>query len=176
MKKEKLEDYIVSIPDFPEKGIIFRDVTSLLEDPDGLERAINEIYDRVKDLDFDVVGALESRGFLFGTPIAWKMHKSFVPIRKKGKLPRAVISEKYDLEYGTSELEIHKDSIKKGDKVLLIDDLLATGGTLEAACKLVERLGGEVVMISLLMELKGLNGREKLSGYNVDSLISYPGK
>ena len=173
---KKLEEYVVSIPDFPEPGIIFRDVTSILQDADGLALAIDSIREMVKDLDYDVVVGPESRGFIFGVPVAYAEHKSFVPIRKKGKLPRETITAKYDLEYGSAEIEIHKDAIKPGQKVVLIDDLIATGGTIEAAAKLVEQLGGEVVRIIFLMELAGLHGREKLSKYDVESVIRYEGK
>ena len=173
---KKLEDYVVSIPDFPEPGIIFRDVTSILQDADGLALAIDSIREMVKDLEYDVVVGPESRGFIFGVPVAYAEHKSFVPIRKKGKLPRETITAKYDLEYGSAEIEIHKDAIKPGQKVVIIDDLIATGGTIEAAIKLVEQLGGEVVKVVFLMELAGLKGRERLNGYDVASVICYDGK
>ena len=173
---KKLEEYVVSIPDFPEPGIIFRDVTSILQDADGLALAIDSIREMVKDLDYDVVVGPESRGFIFGVPVAYAEHKSFVPIRKKGKLPRETITAKYDLEYGSAEIEIHKDAIKPGQKVVIVDDLIATGGTVEACIKMVERLGGEVVKVIFLMELKGLKGRERLNGYDVASVISYEGK
>lgn len=171
-----IEEYVRSIPDFPEEGIIFRDVTSILEDADGLRLAIDLIQEKIGDMDFDVVVGPESRGFIFGVPIAYNLHKSFVPVRKKGKLPCETISMEYDLEYGSAEIEMHKDSIKKGQKVVIIDDLMATGGTMEAIVKLVERLGGEVVKIVFLMELAGLEGRTKLEGYDTDSVIIYPGK
>ncbi len=173
---KKLEEYVRSIPDFPEKGIIFRDVTSVLQDADGLHLAISTMQDLVKDLDYDVVVGAESRGFIFGTPIAYNQHKPFVLIRKKGKLPCETISKEYALEYGTATIEMHKDSIKPGQKVLIVDDLIATGGTTEAMIKLVEELGGEVVGVVVLMELAGLNGRERLKGYRLDSAIRYEGK
>ena len=173
---KKLEDYVVSIPDFPEKGIIFRDVTSILEDAEGLHLAIEQLEEKLKDTKFDVVVGPESRGFIFGMPLAYNLRKPFVPIRKKGKLPCETVSVKYELEYGSAELEIHKRSIKPGDKVVIIDDLMATGGTAEAMIRLIEDLGGEVVEVLCLMELMGLNGREKLQGYKVDSVIQYPGK
>ena len=176
MQMKKLEEYVRSIPDFPEPGIIFRDVTSILQDADGLALAIDSIREMVKDLDYDVVVGPESRGFIFGVPVAYAEHKGFVPVRKKGKLPCETVSAKYALEYGTAEIEMHKDSIKPGQKVVLIDDLIATGGTIEAAAKMVERLGGEVVKIVFLMELAGLKGREQLSQYDVSSLIIYEGK
>ena len=173
---KKLEDYVRSIPDFPEPGIIFRDVTSVLQEADGLQLSINGIMDKLKDVDFDVVVGPESRGFIFGVPVAYSMKKAFVPVRKKGKLPCETISMEYDLEYGSAVIEMHKDSIKPGQKVVLIDDLIATGGTIEAAAKMVERLGGEVVKIVFLMELAGLKGRERLKDYDVESVICYEGK
>ena len=173
---KKVEEYVRSIPDFPEEGIIFRDVTSVLQDADGLKLAIDGIEELIKDLEFDVVVGPESRGFIFGVPIAYNLHKSFVPVRKKGKLPCETISREYALEYGTATIEIHKDSIKPGQKVVIVDDLIATGGTTEAIIQLIEELGGEVVKIVVLMELEGLRGRDKLSGYSVDSVIKYPGK
>lgn len=173
---KKLEEYVGSIPDFPEEGIIFRDVTSILQDRDGLHLAIEQMQDAVKDLDFDVVVGPESRGFIFGVPIAYNLNKAFVPIRKKGKLPCETIEAEYELEYGTATIEIHKDAIKPGQKVVIIDDLIATGGTIEAITKLIEQLGGEVVKIVFLMELAGLNGREKLKDYEVASIICYDGK
>ena len=173
---KKLEEYVKSIPDFPEKGIIFRDVTSVLQDAEGLHLAIDQMQEKLEGVDFDVVLGPESRGFIFGVPIAYNMHKAFVPVRKKGKLPRATISQTYDLEYGTATIEIHKDAIQPGQKVVIIDDLIATGGTTEAIIKMVEELGGEVVKIVFLMELAGLKGRERLSGYDIDSEIIYEGK
>ena len=173
---KKIEEYVRSIPDFPEEGIIFRDVTSILQDADGLHLSIDLIQEKLKDVDFDVVVGTESRGFIFGVPVAYNMHKPFVPVRKKGKLPCETISMKYDLEYGTAEIEMHKDSIKPGQKVVVIDDLIVTGGTIEAAIKLIEQLGGEVVKVIFLMELAGLEGRKKLAAYDVDSVICYDGK
>ncbi len=173
---KKLEEYVRSIPDFPEKGIIFRDVTSVLQDANGLHLAIETMQDLVKDLDVDVIAGPESRGFIFGTPIAYNMHKPFVLIRKKGKLPCETVSIDYALEYGTATIEMHKDSIKPGQKVLIVDDLIATGGTTKAMIDLVESLGGEVVGIVVLMELAGLEGRKKIEGYRLDSAIVYPGK
>ena len=173
---KKIEEYIRSIPDFPEPGIIFRDVTSILQDADGLKLAIDSMQDCLKDVDVDVIVGTESRGFIFGMPIAYNLHKSFVPVRKKGKLPCETVSASYDLEYGSAEIEMHKDSIKPGQKVVIVDDLIATGGTIEAAIKLVEQLGGEVVKVVFLMELAGLKGRERLNGYDVASVICYDGK
>ena len=173
---KKLEEYVRSIPDFPEPGVIFRDVTSILQDADGLNLAIDSMQSYLKGMDLDVIVGLESRGFMFGVPLAYNLHKAFVPVRKKGKLPCETISQTYDLEYGSEEIEIHKDAIRPGQKVAIVDDLIATGGTVEAAVKLIEILGGKVVKIVFLMELEGLNGREKLEGYNVDSVIRYEGK
>ena len=173
---KKIEEYVRSIPDFPEPGIIFRDVTSVLQDADGLQLAIDSMQDCLEGEEFDVITGLESRGFIFGMPIAYNLHKPFVPIRKKGKLPRETVSVSYDLEYGSAEIEMHKDSIKPGQKVVIVDDLIATGGTIEAAIKLVEQLGGEVVKVVFLMELAGLKGRERLNGYDVASVICYDGK
>ncbi len=169
-------DYVRTIPDFPEPGIMFRDVTTVIQDKDGLKLAIDELSDLVKNDDFDVVVGPESRGFIFGVPVAYKLGKAFVPVRKKGKLPCETIEQEYALEYGTATIEMHKDAIKPGQKVVIVDDLIATGGTIEAIIKLVEKLGGEVVRIVFLMELEGLKGREKLKGYKVDSVVKYPGK
>ena len=172
---KKLEDYVTTIPDFPKKGIMFRDITTILSDKDGFKLAVDGLIDALKDVDFDLVLGSESRGFIFGAPVAYALNKGFILVRKKGKLPRATYSEDYDLEYGTATLEMHQDAIKKGQKVVIIDDLIATGGTTEAIIKLAEREGGEVVKIGFVMELEGLKGREKLKDYDVFSLICYPG-
>ncbi|MBE5963986.1 MAG: adenine phosphoribosyltransferase [Lachnospira sp.] len=173
---KKMEEYIRTIPDFPEEGIMFRDVTSVLQDKDGFKLAIDSLQGLVEDVDFDVVVGPESRGFIFGTPIAYNLGKPFVPVRKKGKLPMETISMEYELEYGTAVIEMHKDAIIPGQKVVIVDDLIATGGTIEAIIKLVEKLGGEVVKVIFLIELEGLKGREKLKGYDVASVVAYPGK
>ena len=173
---KKIEEYVRSIPDLPEPGIIFRDVTSILQDADGLHLAIDLMQKELDGVDFDLVVGPESRGFIFGVPIAYNLHKPFIPVRKKGKLPCETVSIEYALEYGSAVIEIHKDAIKPGQKVVIIDDLMATGGTTEAIIKLVEQLGGEVVKTVFLMELAGLNGRSKLEGYDVASVINYPGK
>ena len=173
---KKLEEYVRSIPDFPEPGIIFRDVTSVLQDADGLKLAIDSMMELLDGVEFDVIVGTESRGFIFGVPIAYEMGKPFVPARKKGKLPCETISVTYDLEYGSAEVEMHKDAIKPGQKVVLVDDLIATGGTIEACAKMIEMLGGEVVKIIFLMELAGLKGRDKLQKYDVASVITYEGK
>ena len=173
---KKMEEYIRCIPDFPEPGIMFRDVTSVLQDAEGLKLAIDSMIKILDGVDFDVVAGTESRGFIFGVPVAYAMGKAFVPVRKKGKLPCETVSEKYALEYGFAEIEMHKDSIKPGQKVVIVDELIATGGSVEAAIKLVEELGGIVVKVVFLMELAGLKGRERLKGYDVASVICYDGK
>lgn len=171
-----IEQYITSIPDFPEPGIIFRDITSVISSADGLKLAIDEMTKLLEGVEFDALAGLESRGFLFGMPIAYNLGKPFLPIRKKGKLPRETVAASYDLEYGSAEIEMHKDDVTPGMKIVLIDDLIATGGTLEAAARLVEMLEGEVVKIICLLELKGLNGRDKLTKYSVDTIVAYEGK
>mgnify|MGYP004521503187 FL=1 len=173
---KKIEEYVRSIPDFPEEGIIFRDVTSVLQDADGLALAIDSMKAKLEGVDFDVIVGTESRGFIFGVPIAYAMHKAFVPVRKKGKLPMETISKEYDLEYGSAVVEMHKDSIKPGQKVVVVDDLIATGGTIEASIQMIEELGGEVVKVLFLMELAGLKGRERLGSYRLDAAITYSGK
>lgn len=173
---KRIEDYVISIPDFPEPGIIFRDITGILRDADGLKLSIDKIQEMLEGVEFDAVLGLESRGFIFGMPIAYNLHKAFIPVRKKGKLPRETVSAKYDLEYGTAEIEIHKEDLRPGMKVVIIDDLIATGGTVEAAVKLAESLGAEIVKIAFVMELAGLKGRERLAGYDVESVITYEGK
>ena len=173
---KKLEEYVRSIPDFPEPGVIFRDVTSILQDADGLKLAVDSLQDLLEGVDFDVIVGTESRGFIFGVPVAYNLHKPFVPVRKKGKLPCETVEVSYDLEYGSATIEMHKDAIRPGQKVVLVDDLIATGGTIEACAKMVESLGGEVVKIIFVMELAGLHGRERLSEYDVASVIRYEGK
>lgn len=171
-----IDQYVRSIPDFPEKGIIFRDVTTIIQNPDGLKKSIDGIVEHLQDVEFDVVVAPESRGFIFGMPVAYALEKGFVPVRKQGKLPCETIQKEYALEYGTAVIEIHKDAIKPGDKVVIIDDLIATGGTIEAIIEMIESLGGEVVRIEFVMELAGLKGRERLAAYTMDSLLVYDGK
>lgn len=175
-RMKKVEEYVRSIPDFPEEGIIFRDVTSVLQDAEGLQLAINSMQELLEGVDFDVVVGPESRGFIFGVPIAYNLKKAFIPVRKKGKLPCETIEREYELEYGKAVIEMHKDSIVPGQKVVIIDDLIATGGTIEAITKLIEELGGTVVKVVFLMELSGLEGRNKLNGYDVESVICYEGK
>ena len=173
---KKLEEYVRSIPDFPMEGIIFRDVTSVVEDADGFKLAVDTMEKLVEDLEYDVVAGAESRGFIFGAPIAYNRHKPLVLIRKKGKLPCETVSQEYELEYGTAEIEMHKDSVKPGQKVLIVDDLIATGGTTEAMIRLVESMGAEVAGVVVMIELAGLEGRKKLEGYRLESAICYPGK
>ncbi len=171
-----IEQYITNIPDFPEPGIIFRDITSVISSAEGLKLAIDEMTKLLEGVEFDALAGLESRGFLFGMPIAYNLGKPFLPIRKKGKLPRETVEASYDLEYGSATIEMHKDDVTPGMKIVLIDDLIATGGTLEAAARLVETLGGEVVKVICLLELKGLYGRDKLTKYPVDTVVAYEGK
>ena len=173
---KKVEDYIRTIPDFPEPGIMFRDVTTVLQDAEGFKLAIDEMKKLLDGVDFDIIAGAESRGFIFGAPLAYAMGKPFVLIRKKGKLPCETVEKSYDLEYGSATIEMHKDSVKPGQKVVVVDDLIATGGTIEAACELIEELGGEVAKVVFLMELAGLNGREKLAKYDVASVVTYEGK
>lgn len=173
---KKVEDYVRTIPDFPEEGIMFRDITTVLQDGEGFHLAIDEMQKLLADTEFDVIVGAESRGFIFGAPLAYNMKKAFVPVRKKGKLPSETIEATYELEYGTATIEMHKDSIKPGQKVVIVDDLIATGGTIEAAAKLIEQLGGEVVKIVFLLELAGLEGRKRLAKYKVETVVTYPGK
>ena len=173
---KKLEDYVTSIPDFPEEGIIFRDITSVLQSAEGFQLAV-EAYKKMLDgVDFDVIVGAEARGFIFGAVLSYIFNKPFIPARKPGKLPRETVSQDYELEYGTASIQLHTDSIKPGQKVVIIDDLIATGGTVEAIAKLVGKLGGDVVKICFLMELAGLKGRDRLEGYDVCAEIIYEGK
>lgn len=168
-----LKSKIRSIPDFPQKGVIFRDITTLLKDPEGLQQAIAQMHQKIQHLEYDVILGAESRGFLFGMPIAYNAEKGFVPVRKKGKLPAKTISKEYELEYGTATIEMHEDALKKGQKVVIVDDLLATGGTAKAIVAMVEEMGAEVVALDFLIELEGLKGREALKGYRVESVLKY---
>jgi len=164
-----LKNYFRIVPDFPKKGINFIDITTVLKDKVAFNEALNQLYSQISNLKVDKVVAIESRGFIFGSLLAQKLNAGFVPVRKPGKLPAEKISENYSLEYGTDALEIHKDAIESGEKILIHDDLLATGGTVEAVCKMVEKLGGEIAGILFLVELSFLNGREKLNKYNAVS-------
>ncbi len=172
-KKIDLTKFIRSIPDWPKKGILFRDITPLLADPKALAAAIDALCADFTGAGIEYVAAVEARGFIFGAVVAEKLGAGFVPIRKKGKLPYKTESVSYELEYGTDTLEVHSDAIKKGAKVLMVDDLLATGGTMAAACKLIERTGGQVAGIMFLIELTELAGREKLRGYKIKTVLSY---
>ena len=170
---KRIEDYIIAVPDFPKPGVLFRDITGFLNDPDGLKLTLDAFYKTLENVDFDVVVGLEARGFLFGVPIAEHFHKPFVPERKKGKLPRETVEVTYNLEYGTACMEIHKDAIKPGQRVVIVDDLLATGGTAKAAAHLVEKMGGKVECFAFVIELADLKGREVLDGYRVETLTKF---
>ena len=172
---KNLEDYVISIPDFPKPGILFRDVTGVLASGEGFRMAVDACCARLKDVDFDLVVGMESRGFLFGAPVACRLGKGFVPVRKPGKLPRETIAESYDLEYGQATLEVHREDIRPGQRIVVVDDLLATGGTAEAAARLVERLGAVVVKMVFLIELVDLGGRARLEKYPVESVLGFPG-
>jgi len=171
--EEYLKSTIRSIPNFPKKGIVFRDITTLLKDPKAMKLVIDLFYEEYRDENISKVVSVESRGFIFGAALAYKLHAGFLPIRKKGKLPADTVQQQYDLEYGTDSMEIHTDAIQPGDRIIVHDDLLATGGTIEAACKLVERLQGEIVGLSFLIELSFLNGRERIKQYPIQTLITY---
>ncbi len=171
-----VKDYIRTIPDFPQKGVMFRDVTTVLQDARGLELAVDSLAGLLDGVEFDVLVGIESRGFLFGTPIAYKLKKPFVPVRKKGKLPFDTVEQEYSLEYGSAVIEMHADAIKPGQRAVIIDDLIATGGTVRAAAKLIERLGGSVAKAIFLIELPALAGRENLSEYAVDSVVQFDGE
>ena len=172
-----LASYVHEIPDFPRPGIVFRDVTGILDSADGLRLAIDQLAERLEGIAFDTVVSMESRGFIFGMPIAYKLGKPFVPVRKPGKLPRETVSVTYALEYGTDRLEMHKDALKPGQRVVVVDDLLATGGTAEACARLVRSLGAEVAKMLFVVELEGFAARaDKLSAYDIEALVRYPGK
>ena len=172
-EKLNLEEYIRSIPDWPKPGILFRDITPLLGDPNAFAAAVAALCDNFRDAGVEYVAAVEARGFIFGAAVAEKLAAGFVPIRKKGKLPAETQSVTYDLEYGTDTLEVHSDALRKGARVLMVDDLLATGGTMAAACKLIEKIGGRIVGITFLIELSDLAGRDKLAGRKIHTVISY---
>lgn len=168
-----LKKYIADIPDFPETGVLFRDVTPLLADQAAYKEAVRLLADFAKDKQVDLIAGPEARGFLFGCPVAMELNCGFVPVRKPGKLPREIVSKSYELEYGTNEIQMHSDSVKPGQNVLIVDDLLATGGTVEAAVSLIEQMGGNVVGIAFLIELEALKGRDLLKGYDVYSVLKY---
>ena len=173
---KELKDYVRTIPDFPQPGVMFRDITTVFQDADGMQLAIDTMQDLIKDVDFDVIVAAEARGFIYASAFAYNLHKPLILVRKKGKLPWKTISEEYDLEYGKAILEMHEDAIKPGQKCLLVDDLLATGGTIKAMVKLCEKLGGEVVDILVMTELPALGGRKALEGYRIDSALVFDGE
>ena len=181
----KVEQYITSIPDFPKEGIIFRDITTVLGDADGFHLAVDEMTALLDGVEFDAIAGLESRGFLFGAPMAYNLHKAFIPIRKQGKLPRATSRMSYELEYGMETIEVHRDDIKPGMKIVVVDDLIATAGkdvrhghkgTLEAAVHLLEQLGAKVVKVVCLLELKGLHGRDRIKTCPAETVVAYEGK
>ncbi|NMA85568.1 MAG: adenine phosphoribosyltransferase [Epulopiscium sp.] len=168
-----LRSIIRNVPDFPKEGVMFRDITPLLQNPEALQVSIEALYEKIKDLDFDYIIGPESRGFIFGVPLAYKMKKGFIPVRKAGKLPYETKQQEYDLEYGTSVIEMHVDAITPGQRVVIIDDLLATGGTSKAMVDLIQEMGGKVIKLVYLIELEALEGREKLQGYDVEAIIKY---
>ncbi len=170
---EKFKKLIRDIPDYPVKGVIFRDLTPLFKEPEAFKEVVEELYRRISDKEVDIVASIEARGFIIGAPLALKLRAGFVPLRKKGKLPWRKRSITYQLEYGSETIEVHEDAVSKGAKVLIVDDLLATGGTASSAAKLLEEMGAEVVGFAFVVELAFLNGREKLSGYDVESLVVY---
>ena len=176
MNNADLKSMIRTIPDFPKKGIMFRDITTILQNKEGFRYVIDKFYERYKDKSIDVVVGIESRGFIFGATLAYNLGCGFVPVRKEGKLPHKTIRQQYALEYGTAVVEIHKDAIKIGQRVLIVDDLLATGGTVLAAIRLVESLGGKILECAVVVELPELKGREKLKGYNLFSLVEFEGE
>lgn len=168
-----LKDKIRSIENYPQEGVIFRDITTLLKDAEGMKAAIDEMTAKIADTEFDMILGPESRGFIFGMPVAYNLGKGFVPVRKKGKLPAEVISKEYALEYGTATIEMHKDAIQPGQKVVIVDDLMATGGTAKAIVEMVEEVGAEVAALVFLIELDFLEGRKALPGYRIESVIHY---
>jgi adenine phosphoribosyltransferase len=170
---QMLRELIRDVPDYPKKGIVFKDITTLIKRGDAFDQVVNIFHDKCKDKKVDLVAAVESRGFIFGGVLANRLKVGFVPVRKFGKLPADTVEQKYDLEYGTDTLEIHKDAVNPGQRVLIVDDLLATGGTVAATCKLVEKLGGEVAGILVMIELGFLNGRDKIKGYDLFTLLRY---
>lgn len=176
--EETLKSKIRNIPDFPKKGIVFRDITTLLVDPEGFRMTIDALVRRYSKMDIDVIAGIEARGFLIGGAVAYELRKGLVPIRKKGKLPYETVSHEYELEYGFDCIEVHIDAIKKGDRVLVIDDLLATGGTSLACAKLIEKIGGQVVELAFIVDLPEVGGREKIAkaGYSMFSLVEFEGE
>ena len=175
MNNDDLKSMIRTVPDFPKKGIMFRDITTILQNREGFRYVIDKFYERYKDKNIDIVVAIESRGFIFGATLAYKLECNFVPVRKEGKLPHKTMKQEYSLEYGTAAVEIHEDAIKQGQNVLIVDDLIATSGTALATIKLVEILGGKIVECAFVVELTDLKGREKLKGHNIFSLVEFEG-
>lgn len=173
MKTEEIKSLIRDIYDFPKEGIIFRDITTLIKDPKGLKMSIDAVEEAVNDLDFDYVVAPDARGFVFGVPVSYNLGKGFIPIRKKGKLPGETYAKEYDLEYGTATIEMHKDALNPGDKVVIIDDLMATGGTTKAMADLLEEAGAKIVKIVCLVELEALNGKEAVKDYDYEGIVKY---
>jgi adenine phosphoribosyltransferase len=173
---EEIKSKIRTIPDWPKKGVMFRDITTLLKDEKGFLETCQKLHEHYKGKEIDKIAAIESRGFIFGAALALLLKKGFVPIRKKGKLPAETVRQEYELEYGVDAVEIHKDAIKKGDKVLIVDDLLATGGTMKAACQLIEKSGGKVAGCAFVIELPELGGRKKLEGYDLFHLVEFEGE
>lgn len=171
-----IKDKIRTVPHWPIEGVMFRDITTLMEDPEAFRTTCDQFYERYKDKEIDKVVGIDARGFIFGAVLAYRLNVGFVPVRKKGKLPPKTISQDYDLEYGTNTVEISENSIRKGDRVLVVDDLIATGGTIYAATRLVEKLGGQVVECAFIVELPDLNGREKIKEYNVFTLTEFEGE
>jgi adenine phosphoribosyltransferase len=173
---EEIKSKIRTIPHWPKKGVMFRDITTLIKDAEGLRKTCELLYEHYKNKKIDVIAGIEARGFIFGSVLAIMMKKGFVPMRKKGKLPGETISQEYALEYGTDKIEVHKDAIKKGNNVLIVDDLLATGGTMKAACELVEKCGGKVAGCAFVVDLPELKGKEKLKRYDVFNLVEFEGE
>ncbi|MCP4755486.1 MAG: adenine phosphoribosyltransferase [Proteobacteria bacterium] len=171
-----LKDKIRTIPNWPIKGVMFRDITTVLQQPEAFRESIDLFYDRYKDMEIDKIVGIDARGFIFGSVLAYKLGKGFIPVRKKGKLPYKTIAAEYSLEYGTDSVEMHQDAIEKGEKVLVVDDLIATGGTISAAVQLVEQLGGDVVECAFLVELPDLKGREKIKNYKIFCLTEFEGE
>lgn len=171
-----LKDKIRTVPDWPAKGIMFRDITTLIQDADAFRETCDQLYERYKDKDIDKIAGIDARGFIFGAVLAYKMDIGFIPVRKKGKLPYKTIEENYSLEYGVNTIELHEDAVSKGEKVLIVDDLIATGGTVKATINLIERLGGVVYECAFVVELPELGGRKKLEGYKIFSLMEFEGE
>jgi len=171
-----IKEKIRTVPHWPIVGVMFRDITTLIEDPEGFRHTCDLFHERYRDMDIDKIVGIDARGFIFGGVLAYQLGVGFTPVRKKGKLPYSTIEESYELEYGEATVEIHDDSIKKGERVVIIDDLIATGGTMVASANLVERLGGEIVELSIVIELVDLGGRDKLKKYDMFSLTKYKGE